>query len=85
MLALEHEVRVLRGNLKSHDKNVEELRAKISRQSDCYNNFWSAHGTSLEETQMLCSQVIVLRSSVRVESTGGWLDGANSDPEGPSS
>ena len=48
-LALEHEVRVLRGNLKSRDKNEEELRAEISRQSDRYNDLWSAHRTSLEE------------------------------------
>ena len=36
-LALENEVRVLRDNLKSRDKDVEELKAEASRQSDGYN------------------------------------------------
>jgi len=34
---------------------------------------------------MLRYQVIALRSGIQVESTGGWLGGANRDPEGPSS
>ena len=72
-LALEREVRVLRGNLESRDKNVEELRDKISRQLDHYNDLWLVHGMSLEEAQKLHSEVITLRSGVRVESTGGWL------------
>ena len=39
-LAFEHEVRVLRGNLESRDKDVEELRSEISRQLDHYNDLW---------------------------------------------
>ena len=69
-LALENEVRLLRDNLKSHDKGVEEFRAEASCQSDCFNELWSAHGTLLEEVQMLRSQVIALRSGFRVESVG---------------
>jgi len=76
---------VLQDNLKSRDKDVEELRAEALRQSDRYNELWSTHGTLLKEVQMSCSQVIALRSGVRVESTRGWLGGANRDPEGPSS
>ena len=84
-LALKHEIRVLRDNLESCGKDVEELRVEVSRQSDHYNDLWSAHGTSLEEVQMLRSQVIDLRLGVRVENVRGWPVGANRDPEGPSS
>ena len=72
-LALEHEVCVLRDNSKSHDKDVKELRAEGSRQSDHYNELFSAHRTSLEEVQMLRYQVIVHRSGIQMESVGGWL------------
>ena len=43
-LALEREVRVLWGNLEGRDKDVKELRAEISRQSDCHNDLGLAHG-----------------------------------------
>ena len=69
-LALEHEVCVLRCNLKNRDKNVKELRTEVSRQSDRYNDLWLVHGTSLEEVQNLSSEVIALRSDVREESAG---------------
>ena len=46
---LEHKVRMLRGNLESHDNDVEELMAEILRQSDCYNDLWCANGMSLED------------------------------------
>ena len=52
---LKHEVCMLRDNLESHDKDVEELRAEASHQSDHYNKLWSAHWMLLEELQMLCS------------------------------
>ena len=81
-LALEHEVRVLRGNLESRDKNMEELRAEISRQLHRYNDLWCVHGTSLE-VQTLRSEVIALRYGVQVESAGRWLGGENRNPEGP--
>jgi len=83
-LALEHKACVLQGNLKSRDKDVEELRAEISRQSDRYNNLWLVHGTLLEEVQTLRSEIIALRSGLQVESIGGWLKGENRNPEGPS-
>ena len=76
----QHEVRVLRGNLKGMTKNVEELRAEISHQSDRYNDLWFVHGTSLEEVQKLRSEVIALRSGVRVESVGGWLGARTGTP-----
>ena len=44
-LVLEREVRVLRSNLESCDKDAEELRAEISRQSDRYNDLCLLHGT----------------------------------------
>ena len=36
-LVLKHEVHVLKNNLKNQDKDVEELRAKGARQSDCFD------------------------------------------------
>ena len=42
-LPLEREVRVLRGNFESRDKDVKELRAKISHQSNRYNDLWLVH------------------------------------------
>ena len=61
------------------------MRVEVSRQSDRYNDLWSAYRISLEEVQTLRSKVIALRSCVRVESAGRWLGGVNRDPEGPSS
>ena len=49
------------------DKDVEELRTEVSRQSDRYDDLWFIHGALLEEAQKLCSKVIALRSGVRVE------------------
>jgi len=62
------------GNLESRDKDVEELRAEVSCQSDCYNDLSLVHETSLEEAQKLRSDVIALRSGIRVESAEGWLE-----------
>jgi len=59
---------VLRGNLESLDKDVEELRAELSRQSNRYNDLWHVHGTSLEEVQKLRSEIITLKYDVQVES-----------------
>ena len=64
---------MLLGSLESHDKDVEELRTEVSRQSDRYNDFWLVHETSLEEAQKLRSEVIAFKSTVQVESTRGWL------------
>ena len=69
--------------MEGRGKDVEELRAEVSHQSNHYKEL-CAHGTSLEEVQMLCSQVIALKSDVKVESAGGWLRGANRDPKGSS-
>ena len=66
---------MLRDNLKSRDKDMEELRVEASLQSDLM-------GRCLRRYRR-CSQVIALISGVRVESAGGWLEGANRDPEGP--
>ena len=66
---------MLRGNLKSRDKDVEELRAKISHQSDRYNDLWLVQETSIEEAQKLHFGVIALRSGIQVNSARGWLGG----------
>ena len=84
-LALKHEVWVLKNNLENHEKDVEELRAEVSHQSERYDEFWSAHGVLLEEAQTLRSQVTTLSSGGRVEITRGWLGSASRDPEGPNS
>jgi len=83
-LALMHKVRVLKNNLGNREKDVEELRAEASRQSDRYDELWRAHGVLLEEAQKLRSQVIILNLGVRVESAGDWLGSGSRDPEGPS-
>ena len=79
-LALEHEIRVLRGSLESRDKDVEELRSEVSCQSDHYDDLWLAHRISLKEAQKLSSEVIALRSGVQVESTRGWLGARTGTP-----
>ena len=84
-LTPKHEVRVLRNNLKNHDKDVEELEVEALRQSDRYNELRSTHRMLFEVVQALRSQVIVLRSGGRVESIRGSFGGANPDPEGLSS
>ena len=48
-LILKHEVQVLRNNLENHEKDVEELRARASHQSEHYDKFWRAYGARLEE------------------------------------
>ena len=57
---------LLPDNLESRDKDVEGLRAKISCQSDRYNDIWLVNGMLLEEVQKLRFEVITLRSVVRV-------------------
>ena len=49
-LALKHEVRVLKNNLENHEKDVKELMAEPSRQSEHYDELWKAHWVLLEET-----------------------------------
>jgi len=71
---------VLRGNLESHDKDVEELKVEISRQSDHDNNLWLVHETSLEEVQKIRPEVIALRSDVQVKSTREWLGARTGAP-----
>jgi len=75
---------MLKNNLGNREKDVEELRAEASRQSDRYDELWRAHGVLLEEAQKLRSQVIILNLGVRVESAGDWLGSGSRDPEGPS-
>ena len=53
-LALMHEVWVLKNNLGHHEKDIEELRAEASRQSDRYDELWRAHGVLLKKAQKLC-------------------------------
>jgi len=60
-LALEHELRPIQSSLEGRDKDVEELRTEVSRQSDHYDDLWLVHGTLLEEAQKLCSKVITLK------------------------
>ena len=57
-LALKHEICVLKNNLKNQDKDVEELRAEDSRQSDYYDELWKAHEVLLEETVIAFSHQI---------------------------
>ena len=47
---LKYEVRVLKNNLTNRDKDVEELRAEDSRQSDRYDELQKAHEALHEET-----------------------------------
>ena len=62
---------------------MEELKTEVLRQSDHYDNLWLAHGMLLEEAQKLRSEVIALRSGVRVKGVGAWLRVENWSLEGP--
>ena len=62
---------------------MEELRAKVSRQSDRYNDLWLIHEAMLEEAQKLRSEVITLRSVVRIGGNRGRLRVENKSPKGP--
>jgi len=53
--------------LEGCDKDVEKFRTEVSRQSDHFDNLWFVHGKLMEEAQKLRSEVIPLRSGVRVE------------------
>jgi len=46
-LAHKHKVRVLKNNLENREKDVEELRAEVSRQLERYDEVWRAHGVLL--------------------------------------
>ena len=83
-LALERELRAVRSSLESRDKDVEGLRTEVSRQSGRYDDLWLAHGILLEEARKLCSEVIALRSGVRVEDVGVRPRVRNRSPEHPS-
>lgn len=56
---------MLRGSLESRDKDVEELRIEVSRQSDHYDDLCLVYEILLEKAQKLRSDIITLRSSVR--------------------
>ena len=83
-LTLKHEVQVLNNNLENREKNVEELRAKASRQSEHYDEIWRVHWVLFEEAQNLHSLVIILSSGGMVESAGRWFWSMSRDPEEPS-
>ena len=63
---------------------MEDLRTKVSRQLDRYDNFWLVHGALLEEAQKLLFEVIALRLGIRVDGAELWLGVENQSPEGPS-
>ena len=68
-LSLKSEVHLLKTNLKSQDKDVEELREENFCQSNRYDEVWKAHDALLGETQKLyfrtysLAQVIQRRAS----------------------
>jgi len=79
-LTLECELRAIQSSLESHDMDVEELRTEVSQQLNLYDNLWLAHRMLLEEAQKLCSEVITLRSGIRVEDVGARLGVRNRSP-----
>jgi len=42
---------LLKHNLKNQDKDVEELRAEDSRQSDRYDELWKAHNVTVPDSK----------------------------------
>ena len=68
--------------MEGRDKDVEEFRTEVSRQLDRYD-LWLVHRALLEEAQKLRSEVIALRSGVRVKGVGAWLRVENWSLEGP--
>ena len=74
-LELRHKVWCLEKDLERHKGDVEELKADAERQCDRYNELWRAQGDLLIEAQALRSQVSILSSGSRAESTSGWLEG----------
>ena len=48
-LALKHNVRVLEKHSKHREKDVEEMRVKVSHKSKHYNELCSAHGDLFED------------------------------------
>jgi len=59
--------------LEGRDKVVEELRTEVSRQSDRYDDLWLVHEVLLKEARKLHSEVIALRSVIRVGVPGDSL------------
>ena len=62
---------------------MKELRTEVSCQSDRFDNLWPIHGALLEEAQKLRSEVIALRSSVRVGGAGVRNGDEDRSPKGP--
>ena len=53
--------------MEHREHNIEELRADVERQCDCYNKLWRAHNDFLMEAQTLHSQVLIRNSGGRAE------------------
>ena len=65
-------------------KDVEELRTEVSHKLDRYDDLWLVHGALLEKAHKLRSEIIALRSGIRVECVGVQLGVENRSPKGPS-
>ena len=79
-LTLECELRAIQSSLESHDMDVEELRTEVSQQLNLNDNLWLAHRMLLDEAQKVRSEVITLRSGIRVEDVGARLGVRNRSP-----
>ena len=71
--------------METWDKDVEELRAENSRQSDRYDELWKAYDALFSKTQKMRSRIIFLSPGSPAEGYEGWLGSTNCDPESPGS